>query len=98
MKDAINLEDQFTDGEYNILRVVAAFPLDVNFDSTSKKVQESMEKDVHALAKLSQTAFTAELATSPDRRSLLGDLREYLKRSRDKAEGDRRKKKESKRV
>ncbi|CAG8719929.1 11572_t:CDS:2, partial [Acaulospora colombiana] len=56
----------FMGGRYNILRVVAAFPLDVNFSSISKHVQDALSEDKHDLASFSHTALVSALATISD--------------------------------
>jgi hypothetical protein len=81
MLDAINQGDRFTGPKYNILRLVAAFPLDVNFKSSSLAVKQVLSQDTHALAKLSRTALMAELAINLDTRSFLNQLNGTLKRS-----------------
>jgi hypothetical protein len=83
MLGAIKLGDRFTGQKYNILRVVAAFALDVNFQSSSKAVQTALREDAHPLAKLSRVALAAALATSPDGKSFVDLLKATLKRSRD---------------
>lgn len=63
MLAAINKGERFTTGKYNILRVVAAYPLVADFDSASVKVQERLIQDNHALAQLDGTALIAEFST-----------------------------------
>jgi len=76
MLEATNLgKPPSTGTPHNILRVVAAYPLDVNFDAESKPVEAALGMDEHPLAKLSQAALAAELATCEDGKSLV----EYLK-------------------
>jgi hypothetical protein len=44
-------EDSFTGGRYNILRVVAAYPLDAGISSSqSEKIKEAVNADKHPLA------------------------------------------------
>jgi hypothetical protein len=82
MLGAINLGECFTGRQYNILRVVAAFPLDVNFESSSKAIQRALVEDKHPLAALSHVLLTAELATCPDGKSFVDQLKRKLKRDR----------------
>jgi len=88
MLGAINLGDCFTGLQYNILRVVAAFPLDANFGSLSKVVQTALDGDRHPLAKLSQVILTAELATCPDGKSFVNLLQGKLKRAHEETRSD----------
>jgi hypothetical protein len=74
MLAAINDGDPFTEAQYNLLRVVAAFPLAANFNSPSKVVRDALQEDAHPLAKLSNGALTAELATCEDGKSLVNQL------------------------
>ena len=64
MKVAINQDERFTPGPYNILRVIAAFPLGFKLNSPSLAVQVALEEDKHVLAKLPRTVLITELATS----------------------------------
>ena len=88
MLGAINLGDCFTGLQYNILRVVAAFPLDANFESVSEVVQTAIDEDGHPLAKLSQVILTAELATCPDGKSFVNLLKGKLKRAHKETRSD----------
>ena len=56
MLAAVNKNDKFTDGEYNILRVVVAFPLAVDFNSQSYKVSSK------ALTALARIPFSPKIA------------------------------------
>jgi len=82
MLGAINQGEESLGHKYNILRVVAAFPLDVNFQSSSKVVQMALDEDEHPLAALSHAILTAELATCPDGKSFVDQLKGKLKRDR----------------
>lgn len=64
----------FTSGEYNILRVVAAFPLLVNFNSTSRDVGKRLSQDSHPLAQLSSAAFVFQLTKFPSRRDTISKM------------------------
>ena len=68
--------------KYKILRVVAAFPPDVNFKSSSKEVKRALAEDEHQLAKLSHGAFTETLATLQNGSWFMDSLKSSLKRSR----------------
>jgi hypothetical protein len=83
MLTAINKPDEsFTTGRYNILRVVAAFPLDVNFNSGSTEVGNVLREDKHALALLPRSALTSALATYPYGPDIIWMLTKTLKRTR----------------
>jgi hypothetical protein len=68
--------------KYKILRVIAAFPLDTNFNSTSNEVAHALAEDKNPLAKLSHKAFTEALVTCQNGRWFLEGLTSSLKRSR----------------
>jgi hypothetical protein len=64
MLAAINTPDDcFVDENalYNVLRVVAGFPLDANFDVESEKIKTAIVRDPHPLATLNHTALVASL-------------------------------------
>ena len=83
MLEAINPEsERFTDGRYNILRVVVAFPVDENFSSSAAGVQKALKEDSHALAKLKHLALVSALA-DPDGESIISMLKNALKRPHD---------------
>ena len=82
MLGAINQGNHFVGPEYNLLRVVAAFPLDVDFMSSSKAVQDALQEDTHPLAKLPRAVLTAELATFQDGGLFVRQLNGTLKRGR----------------
>ena len=82
MLGAINQGNNFPGQQYNILRVVAAFPFDIDFKSSSKAVQDALREDTHPLAKLPRAVLTAELATCQDGRSFVNQLNGTLKRAR----------------
>lgn len=56
---------QFTTGEYNVLRLIAAYPLDSGFDSGAVSVVESLEKDNHPLATLPHEILTSGDVNDP---------------------------------
>ena len=84
MLDAINVPNQpgATGGPYDILRVVAAFPLAADFESKSKEVQQALKEDSHPLALLRQSVLVSELATTPEGNSIVTQLRNTLERTR----------------
>jgi hypothetical protein len=83
MLAAINKrEDAFTGGDFNILRVVAAYPLDVNLHSRSKFDEAALLADRHPLATLKRATLLTSLATSDSTPTILTDLISRLKRSR----------------
>ena len=60
MLAVINKSERFTNGKYNILRIVSTYPLTVDFSSQS--FQEKLPKDKHALAQIDGTTLMAEIA------------------------------------
>jgi len=81
--EAINLRSEaFTQGQYNILRVIAAYPLEAHLGSSSKEVEAALGEDNHALATLSVTALVAALATTTAGASMMRMLKAELKRLR----------------
>lgn len=72
----------FTGCTYNILRVIAAFPLCINFNSSSIHIQNALREDDHPLASFSRTVLTSTLATIPYGTSILGDLTNKLEGNR----------------
>jgi hypothetical protein len=73
---------QRTGSKYNVLRVIAAFPLGVDFNSASKKVQKTLKEDNHPLASLPGSVLTSALATMSYAPSIFKSLIETLKRKR----------------
>jgi hypothetical protein len=87
MLETINLGSQpFTGGKYNILRVVAAHPLDVDFNSRSSVLMNELSKINLPLARLLPEVFTTELATTSAGQQLVDLFREILKRAREEDE------------
>lgn len=72
----------FTGGQYNILRVIAAYPLNAKFDSTSKHIKSVLGKDQHPLATLRHVPLLASLATDSETCTILSSLQKSLKRQR----------------
>ena len=58
----INKQERFTDGEYNILQIIVAYPLAINFNLQS--FQEKLLIDKHALAQINGATLMAKLTTS----------------------------------
>jgi hypothetical protein len=86
---ALNVANQPTPPEqYPILRVVAAFPLAADFNSSAQQVQLALEEDSHPLALLSRNALASVLATTPEGKSIVTQLRHTLKRTRGQAVTD----------
>ena len=83
MLAAINKpEDCFT-GEravYNVLRVVAGFPLGANFDAASKKVKNAIAEDPHPLAALNHAPLVASLSRFNDVPPILAWLAKNIQR------------------
>ena len=82
MLGAINQGDRFPGLQYNILRVVVAFPLSADVESSGGAVQKALGEDRHPLARLPRAALIAELATCQDGKSFLGQLNGKLKTAR----------------
>lgn len=81
--EAINQPlESFTEGRYNILRVIAAYPLEVGLESRSKYVKEALQRDKHTLALLQRSALVAAVATNPRATSILTMLMRELKEKR----------------
>jgi hypothetical protein len=74
----------FTGGKYNVLRIIAAFPLGVDFNSTSKKVWKTLKDDNHPLAFLPGSVLTSALATMSYAPSIFESLINTLRRKRGK--------------
>ena len=79
---------------YKILRVIAGFPLDINFKSASKVIKSALAEDKHPLAKLDHGPLIETLATCDNGSWFVTNLTSSLKRSRsegpdDEAEDDR---------
>lgn len=84
MLAAINKpEDCFTGAKFNILRVVAAYPLNANLNSRSNAVQAMLKADEHPIATLKHAPLLASLATSDSTPTILSSLRNNMKRSRE---------------
>jgi len=88
--------EAFTKGQYNILRVIVAYPLEADLESSSEKVEAALRQDKHTLARLSRSALLAAVATNPRCTSVLNMLVQSLKRKRDQADLDRDAKKHKK--
>ena len=89
MLTAINKPGEgFTTGRYNILRVVAAFPLNANFNSRAAEVQNMLREDNHALAILPRSILTSALATCPYGPFIMSMLTKTLKRTRGEVDDD----------
>ena len=89
MLAAINGEDScWTGAEYNILRVVAAFPLAADFGSKSKLVATMLKDDKHPLAILSSERLVEVLLARPESKSCLDSLRGTVKRACEKLGAD----------
>jgi hypothetical protein len=90
MLAAINTaEDCFTNGKYNILRVIAAYPLDAKLESRgpSDDIRSALLEDSHPLATMKHTTLLASLATSNGIPSILSSLNGNLKRAREEEDG-----------
>jgi len=84
MLAAINGADScWTGAEYNILRVVAAFPLAADLDSKSKLVATMLKHDKHPLATLSNVSLVAELVARPESKSCVDSLCRIAKKKHD---------------
>lgn len=84
--------DRLMHTQYDILRLISAFPLDTSFDSDSDKVRKALRKDDHALAKLSHDSLLSAFAIMPHGHSIVSTLAERLKTPRGNVDnrGDRK--------
>jgi hypothetical protein len=83
MLAAINKPEDCFIGEkalYNVLRVVAGFPLGANFDVASKKIKTAIAQDPHPLATLNHASLVASLRRFNDVPSILAWLAKSIKR------------------
>jgi len=81
MLKAINEEENcFTGARYNILRVVAAYPLDADVNSqSSKNIQQAILEDNHPLATLLHAPLLSSLARDDATPSVLSSLRKRIR-------------------
>ena len=84
---AINGPDEcFTGAWYNVLQVVAAYPLDAWIDPRrSEEIKMALQEDQHPIAMLRHAPLLASLATCEGMPTILSSLTHSLKRAR---EGD----------
>ena len=88
MFDAINQEAPWTGADFNILRVVAAFPLAANVDSSSKYVKAKLKEDSHPLATLSRERLLDALCATPEGESVVSQLSTMVERARQTSPAD----------
>ena len=88
MLSAINKDDRFTEGQYNILRVVAAYPLAASFSSPSHVIERALMDDKHALAVLPRSSLIEVLSNLPCGKSIIEWLDNALKLKRTRDEVD----------
>jgi hypothetical protein len=81
MLNSINKGPCFTGEQFNILRVVAAFPLTSNMNSASTHVQAAIKGDGHPLATLNPEVLFAALARFDGTPSIMSTLTVALKRA-----------------
>jgi hypothetical protein len=67
---------------HDILRVIAAFPLDADFSSRSAEIRRALKEDDRPLAKLTHTALISAL-TDPEGKSIISMLKPAAKRQLD---------------
>jgi len=82
MLNEINKEDCFTGARYNILRVVAAYPLNASFTTLSTNVQKALDEDKHPLALLKHAPLLASLTSNDSPHTIFSSLSVSLKRAR----------------
>jgi hypothetical protein len=84
MLAAINTPDEcFTGARYNILRVVAAYPLDAGIDSErSEEIKSAIDADSHPFATMRHAPLLSSLATCDGTPTILSALARSLKRPR----------------
>ena len=78
----------YTGADFNMLRVIASFPLVVDFDSKSKYVTDILNSDKHPLATLPTTHLVEVLGAQPESKSCMEILQKTIKRARVELEGD----------
>ena len=79
MLNAINKpKDSFTSGDYNILRVIAAYPQDALLTNPRKTVQAALDADKHPIATMKHVPLSASLALDPEYPPALQFLDESL--------------------
>jgi hypothetical protein len=73
-------EDCFTGARYNILRVIAAYPLDADVNSqASKTIKEAIREDNHPLATLLHAPLLSSLTRCDSTPSVLSSLRKRIR-------------------
>jgi hypothetical protein len=88
MLDAINVAGYPSISEtYSLLRILAAFPLDIDLNANSDSIRRELNEDSHPLAVLSHSALTSVLATNPPGDAIVRQLQGALKRKREDVEG-----------
>jgi hypothetical protein len=81
MLKKVNLRDEGrTRGKYHILRVVAAFPRNINLTSRPDAVQKALLEDEHPLVSLPHTSLTSVIATTPTGSDMIRQLHDSLNR------------------
>ena len=83
MLSAINQEPCFTGAEYNILRVIAAFPKRAKFSPHSTTVAMALQNDQHPIATMKEDLLIESLAREPKVTEIMSMLRNLHKRARD---------------
>ena len=78
----------YTGADFNMLRVIASFPLVVNFSSTSERVTNILNSDKHPLAILPTAHLVEVLGAHPESESCMEILRNSIKRAHVELEGD----------
>ena len=83
MLSSINQEPCFTGAEYNVLRVIAAFPQVAEFSKRSPKVAAALQNDQHPIATIKEGLLMESLAREPKVAEILSTLTTMHKRARD---------------
>ena len=73
---------------YKILRVIAVFPLDIDFNSASKVIKSALAEDKHPLAKLAHGPLIETLAVCKNGPWVVTTLTSSLERSRSEGPDD----------
>ncbi|KIL55863.1 hypothetical protein M378DRAFT_173230 [Amanita muscaria Koide BX008] len=85
MLELINTDDEsFTGSRYNVLRVVAAYPLDDS--ARSEEIASALRGDQHPLATFRYASLLSSLATHDNTRTALSSLACTFKRARENDE------------
>jgi hypothetical protein len=88
MLNAVNVAGYSNIGEtYSLLRILAAFPLDIDLNANSDGIRHALDEDNHPLVVLSHSALISVLAANPRGNAIVTQLQGTLKRKQEDEEG-----------